>query len=517
MGCKIERSPDVPGLHKRASCSLARPNIPGLYEPVVHHACTCNELIAIRNRVCGLVPLPTVHGLLALRRAAKIVSSVLPEIVPDPYGLLPALYSGPKRARYERATERVRQFGMSKEFSSLTMFIKNEKVDPTKFNPDPRAIQFRDARYCVAIARFLKPIEGNLYRLTGGGRIGCSHTRLIGKGLNQVERAIELQRKLSCFSDPAVVSIDMSRFDQHVSRELLQVEHSVYLRCCHDAEFAQLLAWQLDNLVYTRSGFKYRTRGKRMSGDMNTALGNCLLMVVMVVAFFEDQSFCWDMFDDGDDCLLIVERSSLQWVLANLASRFLSFGHEAKIERVSTSLSSVSWCHSSPIVIGPGIVKFVRDPFKTMSADIFGTKWINPAVQKRMLTAVGYCELVLNVGVPVLEEYALALLRAGAGEFRDESTDFQYSSLAIRAKRELRVFHVHALKDISVSRLPTRRITDEARLSFYEAFGVSVDMQIAYEERLRSWTIVTGPPRPSQGRSPLDWDDPRFPWSEVGP
>jgi hypothetical protein len=50
-------------------------------------------------------------------------------------------------------------------------------------------------------------------------------------------------------------------------------------------ELAELLKWQLQNKGFARTIdglIKYSVEGCRMSGDMNTALGNCTIMCALV-------------------------------------------------------------------------------------------------------------------------------------------------------------------------------------------------------------------------------------------
>lgn len=518
--CTIKRRPDPAAVvHTRIAVYLAIPDVVGVFSPFNHHACSCNEEIAICNRVCGTVPHPSPLGLQELRVASKRISSCLPKTVPDDYGVLPNLYSGAKKRRYEDATRRVLETGITANDATITMFIKDERLNPiTKINPDPRAIQFRDSKFCVEVARFLKPIEHHLYELQGTVHSGLPTSRLIGKGLNQVERAKLLKKKLSHFANPAILSLDASRFDQHVDYEVLKIEHSVYLRCCPDKHFEWLLSLQLVNRCFTKNGFSYVTHGKRMSGDMNTALGNCIIMVTCVIAFMTRFDVRWDILDDGDDCLLIIERTHLEQVVALAPEVFLSYGQEIKIEKIAFDLPSVSWCQSSPIEYLPGKWKFARDPFKTMSCDLSGSKWkCSLEARRRLLSSLGLCELILNLGVPILQSYALALIRSSEDAKPFASGDFLNSSLAIRAIREskqvcpsvfdrdLKRFHVkHLLK------LKPVEITREARVSFSLAFNMTIDEQVAIEVQLANWTVLlTGDAYLPESWNPLTWLDNR--------
>jgi hypothetical protein len=417
-------------------------------------------------------------------RAAKEISKCLPHTSKESRGSLSKRYSGLKRRRYEQAELEIATRGFHRNMASITMFVKDEKMNPnSKVNPDPRPIQFRDSRYCVAIAQFLKPIEEHLYNLRGRRGSKLPPTRLIGKGLNQCERAQVLLEKFNRFKKPVCVSIDATRFDKHCHEKALKVEHSVYQHCNNDPFFQELLTMQLDNHCFTRSGFHYRVRGKRMSGDMNTALGNCILMVDMVTGLFLDKGIEWDLFDDGDDCLVFFEAHHLDWFLSLAPKAFLSFGHEIKIENIAYDMPSVLWCQSRPLQYAPGKWKFTRDPVKTMSCDLSGTKWkISPQARLRLLASIGQCELVLNLGVPILQEYAVAVMRA-AGKARPFKTlSGLDSALSIRMSRELR--------SVGFRHSPVP-ITETARLSFEMAWGISPGDQLVIEEALSKWVICS--------------------------
>lgn len=448
----------------------ALPNVPGLWHPFAHFDCFHNQLAAIHNRVCGRVPAPTAAGLAIVRKGAEILKRTLPRTCSEPLGQFADEYGGAKRARYHQARDDILANGVSKRDARVTMFVKCEKMLPEKVNPDPRAIQFRDPRYCVAVASFLKPIEPYLYRLNP--RLPqTSKTRLVAKGLNQVQRATLLLRKMAHFRRPVVLSLDMSRFDQHCSLELLQIEHSVYLHSNPDPWFRQLLSWQLFNKVYSRIGFKYTTRGKRMSGDMNTALGNCVIMLSMIIGWCVQHLPSFDLLDDGDDCLLIVEEEDLSEVLRNLPDYCLSCGHELKIENIARDIESVVFCQSRPVFVS-GHYRFVRDWRKVLSHTLVGTRWVHAPHWQRLgfLAGLAECEIALSAGVPILQEYACALMRNshGAEKLFDTSSG-EYRRYLFEGK--------HSPEEVTV----------EARLSFEKAFGVSFDEQLDIEKVLASW------------------------------
>lgn len=481
---------------------LSQPPIPGLWYPFAHYDCIHNHVVSIHNRVAGVVPTPNIVGLTRMDEAGKLIARNLPKTSDEPLGQFALKYSGRKRAVYERGVERLLAEGIYPDIATVSMFVKCEKTNPTlKINPDPRAVQFRSPTYCVAVASFLKPIEEHLYRLTIQ-HPQISETRLVGKGLNQVERATLLKKKLEYFRTPAILSLDMSRFDQHVDIEQLKLEHKIYLRCNNDPLFRKLLKWQLINKVRSSTGVRYTVKGKRMSGDMNTALGNCLIMLMMTIGAMLTLPYQFDVLDDGDDCILIVEKSVAGHVKEALPQLFLDCGHELKIENEAFSVPEISWCQSNPIHTKLGW-KFVRDPIKVMSCCLVGTRWINCPTWLRLqyIAGLGQCELMLNVGVPVLQEYAFALLRNANG------ADPRYDKGSGEWFRCLREFRLYRKLD---SDHYDTEISDAARLTFSIAFGIDVESQIMMETALRSWTFPVDGDVPAFGDiDPATWVDGR--------
>ncbi len=112
------------------------------------------------------------------------------------------------------------------------------------------------------------------------------------KGMDVRTVAKVLREKWDMFPNPVAIGLDASRFDQHVSVPALEFEHSVYLSCFkqkkHRERLAKLLKLQLENHCtgYAEDGvIKYTTTGTRMSGDMNTSLGNCVLMCSLIHSY----------------------------------------------------------------------------------------------------------------------------------------------------------------------------------------------------------------------------------------
>lgn len=410
-----------------------------------------------------------------------------------------ASFPSDRRKKYQLAYDSLQVDPLDYRDATISAFVKAEKINPEeKSNPDPRMIQARDPRYNLVIAKYLRPVEHFIYNMVD--KFGF---RMVAKGLNQLDRATVLKEKLSVFEDPICFSIDASRWDKHVSKKVLEIEHAFYQKCVPDyPEFDRLLKWQLRNNVRTSTGIKYVCDGGRMSGDINTALGNCLLMVIMVKAAMKKIGVGYTLFDDGDDCLVIVERKDFNITSTLLPKIFLTYGQELKIENVADTLRSIVFCQSRVCNNGLGDV-FIRDWRKVLSNACCGTKnWNDPNLVRPMMGLVGRCELALNRGVPILQAFALALLRISGG--KTASLDkFASTGLVCRIKYEF-----GGLDNIPTDALP---ITDEARLAFEEAFDTPIWEQLEVERILSCWTLRDVKAHTVGDEWGLDWFDQREP------
>lgn len=465
--------------HNTKFVRLGSLDIGGGYQPIVHGDCTCNQVLSLRNRVLGNTVKPSSEGVALLRRGLVRLKQGLPVVSPGDIFDLPLRHSGSKGRRYHDAAVDFCNFGSTKFDARVTMFVKSERFNPhAKVNPDPRAVQFRSPRYCVQLAQYLRPCEEVLYQIDSVSD-GVCRSRNVAKGMNSVERAETLVYKCRQFQNPVVISLDCTRFDKHVSPPLLGIEHQVYVHMCSDPIFRDLLRLQINNMGRTRSGISYKVRGRRMSGDMNTAIGNVVIMLVMFTTFCHTilKLSRWDCLDDGDDILGIFEEADVQLVLARVEEVFRGFGMVVKVDKVAYELESVEFCQSKLVEFAAGKYKFVRRYQDVMSKGTTGIKnWQSQAYRKRTLAAIGMCELMLGMGVPVLQEYGSALLRIGGCK-----PDLKYApdGLRLRYERDYRL-----LKGVHL-----RPITQCARESFERAFGLSIVEQLALESRLRSWDL----------------------------
>jgi hypothetical protein len=393
-----------------------------------------------------------------------------------PYDTLesyPLRYVGRKRTIYREAVDSLKVLPLQRQDSHLRTFVKAEKINfKAKPDPAPRVIQPRTPRYNAELGKYIKPVEKLLYKAVAK----VFHSTTICKGLNAQDRGRLLDEKWSKFSQPACIPLDASRFDQHCSDQILRWEHGFYKALYPGCpELQRLLDWQVHNngSAHTPDGsIKYRVTGCRMSGDMNTALGNCLIMSGMVWTYMRSLGIRkFELMNDGDDCVLIVERYNLPR-FANLPTWFAALGYNMEVGEPVFSMEDVEFCQCKPVYDGEGWV-MVRDPRVSLAKDLITFKSLNSCGDFDFLRcAISDCGLSLTRGLPILEEYYLALQRGATRKNwkrRDYESGMQF--MAHGMSRE------------------EKEVTPEARVSFWLAFGYTPEQQVAIENHLRGMTV----------------------------
>lgn len=387
----------------------------------------------------------------------------------------PGLYVGRKRGIYQRAYDSLMIRAVHRRDAWVNTFVKAEKVNfSAKVDPAPRVIQPRSPRYNLEVGRYLKLFEKELCK--GFARVWGYPVVL--KGLNAHEVGGWMAQHWASFDTPVAVGLDASRFDQHTSRGALEWEHSVYNAVFRSSELARLLSWQLDNHGVARvEGYRvdYDISGCRMSGDINTGLGNCLLMSSMVIAYCEHVRIKFRLANNGDDCVLFVEKTDLPR-LAGIDGWMLDFGYKLTREEPVYVLERVVFCQAQPVRCSTGW-RMVRDPRTAMSKDCVSLLgWDSPAAFAAWAGAIGTCGLALTTGVPVWEAWYKQLVSVGREAPEGVGDVVWDSGMGYMARG-----------------VPAASIDDAARYSFYLAFGILPDMQESLEAWYSAPTQVQGP------------------------
>jgi hypothetical protein len=383
-------------------------------------------------------------------------------------------YSGAKRRIYENAVESLRRKSISVKDSHIKAFVKMEKLNlSAKSDPVPRLIQPRTPRFNVELGRFLVALEGKLYKALNKVIGGVADS--VAKGRNMLQRGQILAKKWKSFADPVCVGMDAARFDQHVSKAALKFEHSYYNNVFTHPLLVKLLQWQLVNtgVSYFRNGkVKYGTVGCRCSGDMNTGLGNTILMLSMMTTRARELGIRVELFCDGDDCAVIMGRADLDLWLKGLDAWYLQFGFSMKVEGVFSELEKIEFCQAHPVWNGKSYV-MVQDPTTRVFKE---NGWINnnamnKKVWNKVRKAISDCGLAMAGDMPVLGAFYRRMNKGTenvkvSASFKKMVGDYRRTEL-IR----------------SMPVIQKRLIEPEVRASFYLAFGVTPDRQLLLEKQ----------------------------------
>lgn len=382
-------------------------------------------------------------------------------------------YSGRRRTIYQNAMNHLIQIGLSRRDAHSIAFVKMELVNPTKA---PRCIQPRKPTYNLALGRYIKAIEHKVYkaiaRVYGDGPT-------VMKGFNVSEIGAIVRGKWRSFNNPVAVGLDATKFDMHVSAAALGWEHDIYLTLFHNhPELRKLLKWQMNNkgAGYCADGnLKYHVKGKRFSGDMNTGLGNCLLMCALVYAWAAERGIHVKLLNNGDDCVVLMEREHYTHFITGLDEWFLEMGFRMVAEEPVYRMHEIEFCQMHPIEIGDEC-RMVRNLPTTLRKDSMTVHPMTRAKHRgKWMTAVGTCGLWLTGGVPVMQDFYQAYQRVGChavSNMMDDPTFATGMRLMARGMKE-----------------QYREPDAWTRVQVFEAWGITPDEQCAVEDYFRAYQL----------------------------
>lgn len=414
------------------------------------------------------VPPPPVNSELVYARLSTIrqqLAGYIPSFAPVTYDQFVDMYKGPKKLVYQRAVDSLAELSVNIRDAQANAFVKREKCNVSKA---PRVIQPRSPRYGASLGRYIKPFEKVLFkalaRLVGSSQV-------VSKGLNLDGVGNLIASKWGRFRHPAAIGLDATKFDMHCSVPILSWEHSVYNSIFKNRELKRLLSWQLVNrgVGYADDGkVKYVVNGRRLSGDMNTSCGNCLIMCSIVIAYMRTLNVKFDLINNGDDCVIFCESEDVAKIMAGMKQWFIEFGYRIVCEAPVYNLEQVEFCQMHPVSINGGY-RMVRNPRTAVEKDSFCVTTLH---QNQIFAdwAAGVAEggLAGCDGIPVMAAFYNFLGRNGT------------------AKDVLR-------ENSGMSRLQrgmtytAAPITENTRYSFFQAFGVMPDAQVEMEE----WFLST--------------------------
>lgn len=392
---------------------------------------------------------------------------------PEDHESVVAQYDGPKRKVYERACASLSIKPVGPADAVSVAFVKPEKVGPTKA---PRCIQPRDPRYNLELGRYIKHIEHRLYKRIATV-FGDGPTVMKGYNVQEIGRIAA--GKWNSFVDPVAVGLDATKFDMHVSPAMLAWEHSIYLSIFKgDRHLRRLLTWQMNNVGrgYCGDGkLKYKVTGKRFSGDMNTALGNCIIMCGMVHAYLQHVGVRGKLMNNGDDCVVFMEREDLGRFTVGLDKWFLEMGFRMVAEDPVFDLQKVEFCQMRPLRTANGWCMVRNVPTALAKDSLCLLPIRNQTELNEWMGAIGACGMALTDGVPIMQAFYKRLRHLGSNKSR-------WKEMLLRNAGMRFLMQGNMLRE--------EHVTAEARYDCWLAWGILPDHQVALEEEYAQMSVA---------------------------
>jgi len=210
---------------------------------------------------------------------------------------------------------------------------------------------------------------------------------------------------------------------------------------------------------------------------MNTALGNCLIMSMLVKAWADTCGVYCKLINNGDDCVVFMERSDLARFSDGLDAWFLARGFEMKVEEAVSEFEAIEFCQMHPVKADGWVM--VRNLHSALTKDVMALGCTTLHEYACWLHAVGTCGWSLYGDMPIFSALYEAMMRNGV------ASNMKFASLMENSGM------------IRLGKRPRIRLGDEVairprtRLSFQRAFGPTVMQQIEVEQYLHAWNGMT--------------------------
>lgn len=383
----------------------------------------------------------------------------------------PEVMKNTRKCIYSRYTQAYKKIInrrlLPSEYSTLSeAFVKYEKWDITKYQAgkSPRIIQHRSYEYLHQLKSYIVPISKLLKNSINYTYLQPINT-IFMKYFKNHEQIDILHKSWSMFKRPCCLCLDMSAFDGHYTTALLESEHKTWLHFYKNSltlykSLSYLLEKQLYNVGITKNGIKYNKKGSRLSGEFTTSDGNSTQNYFMLRSYMENISCTIHV--NGDDSLIIMDQDDLS-KLKDL-SYFNIFGMICEQDRIATVFEDINFCQCNPVEIN-GVYRFIKNPIRCISRNTICPSQYYKSLD-RYLAGVGLCELASNVGVPILQPWAIRMLN-DSGFVKPlgkvDKTFALYTNLEV---------------------IEIKPISNKTRLSFQEAFGISINQQLLIENSI---------------------------------
>jgi len=250
---------------------------------------------------------------------------------------------------------------IEKKDSLIKGFVKYERYWDTDVaaGKAPRMIQCRNPKFTARFSSYTTVIEHLLWWFKPWAGLRC-----FAKGRNTQQRAADIVKHWNHHKNTAALMVDHSKFDSRIGLKHLKMCHRFYNMFFNCSVLRKLCRMQLVNRCITAGGLFYIQEGRRMSGDADTALGNCLVNYTVLQYLLQGTSCTFYL--DGDDSVIFGPRDEIALLQERLDSTMLECGM-ISTHSVAYKLSDVEFCQGKPIRCDDGVT-LMRNPAKAVSS-----------------------------------------------------------------------------------------------------------------------------------------------------
>lgn len=444
-----------------------------------YNSCACNEIDSImRRHILGDIPnfVSNNTELQKLEREFDRFAGLLEEsglrFKQLPYRVVIDNTRPNIKARYKRAYHNLlhKRLIYSDLLAKGQSFIKYEKMDITKYEErkPPRLIQHRSFEFLYLLKSFVLDFDMQIKHtdVVVNGQKPCT---IFAKSHDNVGVASIIEEHWKSFRFPCAYCLDHSKFDGHVNVDLLNIAHSFWNRIFKNKLLRRMLSHTIVNKFVTKNGIRYKFKGARCSGEYTTSTENSLLNYFMLTCWVKSSGISnYKILVNGDDSIVFLDQTERHKLLP--LAYFNNFNMETELDRIAFDLHQISFCQASPMLQDDRLT-MIKDPIRTISRALYTSEQHRRCLDK-LLSASGLCELACNQGIPILQEFALFLLRSGNFSKPLQSID---KIPACRSRNVVRIL----------------KIKSETRDQFSRAFGIDPWQQIQIEQQLAGLSILT--------------------------
>lgn len=382
-----------------------------------------------------------------------------------------ANYSETKKAKFRRLRKEYEQGLLSStdlRIYHIKGFIKNESYP--EFKP-PRCILARSDEYKIIVAPIIKMIEKIVFNSINSN--GYCHfikkipvperPKYILDNIGYNEGFVDDQY---AFKRRYLIA-DYSSYESGFKREFMEkcefIMYEFLVSQVDSKDFLEYLgALKNNNLVYM-SCAKMKLVGRRMSGEMNTSLGNGFSNLMKLLHSFEKFN-CQDVrvLVEGDDSLCSYIGPMLP------QHEFESYGFIVKMKYL-TLPNLASFCGQ---IFDIESLTVIGDPIKI----ILNFSWCNMAYSQSsdevcygLLRARAMSIFYQFVGCPILQAFSLSMLQYVS------KYDIVIDKTMDSYKKQILVAAMEKMPSV-------RQVEMTSRITMFDVFGITVSDQIRIEK-----------------------------------